>query len=335
MEHNAPHSNAVFEGYYSKFDLPSGAHLAVILCEVKGAKERPYMVSFTYVPADSVKVYQRELWVDSLTMSSSTGKSAFKLDAPGVGSITWNEDSSTNYSFQCDDFTFHATTTSRTPWSPTTETPESLLVNLPLPLHWHVQSLASECSFTLELPASYDLPASDKSGPAVVHEEKNWAHSFPSAHMWLQAREGDRGFCAAGGQILGMEAFLLGYRSPDLNVDYRPPYAARVAGVSPTMSYKTDWESRSFELSVQGLAQKIVIKASAPKGSFFSLSSPFPEGHRENFLGQSFQATIEVNIFERTWLYSWKLVHEDVFEEASLEFGGAYYPPAGSKERFH
>ncbi|KAK5134117.1 hypothetical protein LTR08_006892 [Meristemomyces frigidus] len=335
MEHNAPHKSAVFEGYYSKFDMPSGAHIALIVCKVKTARERPDMVSFTYVPADNGhQIFQKEVWVDRLDMVTFTKDNAFGLEVPGMGYARWHADSTTEYSFDHPEFSFHGKTTSRTPWSSVTSTPEALLVNLPLPLHWHVQSLASECEFDMKIPG-YDLPTADQSGKAMVHQEKNWAQSFPSAHMWLQARDGDRGFCAAGGQVLGLEAFLLGYRSKDLNIDFRPPFAVRLAGLSPFMSYKPDWDSRSFELSVQSFRQKVTVKAKAPKGSFFPLSAPFPEGHRPNFLNQSFQAKFEVKIYESGWFGPWKLVREDAFEAASLEFGAGYYPPHGTEDRFH
>lgn len=101
------------------------------------------------------------------------------------------------------------------------------------------------------------------------------------------------------------------------------------------MSYSTDWEGRTFEASMQSFRHKITVKASAPVGSFFSLSSPFAEGFRENFLGQSFKATIGVKVFKSGWFGPWRLVREDRFENGSLEFGGGYYPPAGSKERFN
>ncbi|KAH8199389.1 hypothetical protein TruAng_006433 [Truncatella angustata] len=336
MEHHAPHPSAAFEGHYSKFDLPSGAHLALIICEVRGAKRRPYMVSFTYVPQDSAtsEIYQKEVWVDKIDMKRDANGHSFNLNVPGMGFARWSEDSSTEYRLKHPDFTIKAKANPGTPWSPRTYTPESLLVYLPLPLHWHVQSLASKCALDLQIP-EYDLPSVDRSGTAMLHEEKNWANSFPSAHMWLQARNGDRGFCCVGGQILGMEAFLLGYRSKNLNVDFRPPFAVRLAGLSPFMSYKTDWENRTFELSVQSFRQKLTVKASAPKGTFFSLSSPFPDGHRENFLGQSFQATFEVKLYESGWFGPWQLIREDKFAAASLEFGGGYYPPAGSEQRSH
>lgn len=334
MEHHKPHPSAVFEGYYSKFDLPSGAHLALIACRVENAKRKPFMVSFTYVPAkDAPRTFQKEIWADSMEMKSAANGNGFQISIPGIGFIKWDTNC-TEYDFESPEFSFKAKSSSRTPWSQSTDTPESLLVRLPLPLHWHVQSLASKCHFELGIQ-DHDLPQEDRSGEAMIHDEKNWAHSFPSAHMWLQARDGDRSFCCAGGQILGMEAFLLGYRSKNLNVDFRPPFALRFAGLSPFLSYANDWEDRTFEASVQSFRQKITIKASAPVGSFFSLSSPFPEGHRENFLGQSFQATIEVKVYESGWFSPWRLVREDKFEDGSLEFGGGYYPPAGSNERFH
>nr|POE58671.1 hypothetical protein CFP56_68346 [Quercus suber] len=334
MEHNAPHQSSVFEGYYSKFDLPSGAHLVVIICKVKGAKTRPNMLSFTYVPTDTSKTYQKEIWADDLQLVTFSTDHAFGLELPGIGHIRCNADSTTEYALDHEEFSLHATTTSRVPWSQTTNTPEALLVQLPLPLHWHVHSLASQSSFRLRITA-YDVPAADAAGSATVHQEKNWAHSFPAAHTWLQARDGARGFCCAGGQILGLEAFLLGYRAPDYELDFRPPFAARVAGFGPFMTYHVDWETRTVELRVQSFRRKLCVKAVAPRGSFFSLSSPFPEGHRENFLGQSFQARLEVEIYESGWFGPWRLVKTDVFEGASLEFGGAYYPPAGSAQRIH
>lgn len=335
MEHNAPHPKAAFEGYYNKFDLPSGAHLVLVICKVKDAQSKPNVLSFTYVPCDASKIFRKELFTESIDMRIDDAKGyAFTLDIPGIGYAKWDDSSCTEYELKHEAFSFHATTLTRTPWDKVSQTPEGLLVRLPLPLHWHVQSMASRCKFDLNIPG-YDLPPEDRSGEAVVHQEKNWAFSFPSAHMWVQCRDGDRTFCCAGGKILGMDAFLLGYRSKDLNLDFRPPFAVRIAGLGPFMTYKTDWEHRSFELAVQSFRQKITVKASAPKGSFFPLSPPFPEGHRENFLNQSFQAKVEIKVYESGWLSPWNLVREEIFEGGSLEFGGDFYPPAGSSDRFN
>lgn len=335
MNHHAPHSTAAFEGYYNKFDLPSGGSIALVICTIKDAKSRPNAVSFTYVPPDGSNIVQEELFVESISMKRLNERGhSFILDVPGIGYVKWNGDSRTEYSLEHARFSFSAITTSRTPWSKDTDTPEGLLVHLPLPLHWHVQSLASNCKFELSIP-EYHLPAEDTSGEAIVHQEKNWANAFPTAHMWIQARDQDRGFCCAGGEILGLEAFLIGYRSKGLNFDIRPPFAVRLFGLGPFLSYRTNWEARTFALIAQTFRRKIVVKASAPKRTFFSLSPPFAEGHRENYLGQSFNAKVDIEIYESGWLGAWQLVHQDHFEKAALEFGGAYYGPAGSGEKFN
>ncbi|KAI7559089.1 hypothetical protein KC316_g13186, partial [Hortaea werneckii] len=85
MEHNAPHKNSVFEGYYSKFDLPSGAHVALIICQVKTANERPYKVSFSYVPFDAHQYFQKQVWAERIDMVKFSEDNAFGLEVPGVG----------------------------------------------------------------------------------------------------------------------------------------------------------------------------------------------------------------------------------------------------------
>lgn len=140
-----------------------------------------------------------------------------------------------------------------------------------------------------------------------------------------------------------MTAYLLGYRSNERTgkaqgkwtTEFRPPFAVSLAGFSPTMTVSPDWANRTFDLSVQSWWRKIVVHATAPPGTFFGLSSPFPEGHRENFLGQSFEAEVKVEVFEAEgWVFGgWKKVHEEILERGSLEFGGAYYGEAGGDKR--
>src|ERR1700761_5451564 len=166
MDHHAPHPKAAFEGYYNKFDLPSGGHLVIVICKVRQAETKPNMLSFTYVPRDASKMYQREISPrDLIFRTLEKGSHAFILDIPGIGFAKWDGADSTEYSLKCDEFSFHATTTSRVPWSEESNTPEGMLVNLPLPLHWHVHSLASRCKFEMAIP-EYDLPQKDLSGEA-------------------------------------------------------------------------------------------------------------------------------------------------------------------------
>ncbi|KAF2869987.1 hypothetical protein BDV95DRAFT_608783 [Massariosphaeria phaeospora] len=332
MEHFAPHQSAAFEGYYSKFDLPSGAHIALIICSVPNATSRPpYMVSFTYYPESGSPIFQCHHWVSDIQRITNGPGHAFELRVPELGSMICDADGKTSYNLRCAEWSLDAVTSGREPWSSTKRTPEGWLIKLPLPLHWHVQSLASPCVYKFSIK-SVNLPGTETYGRATIHQEKNWASSFPSSHMWIQARADNRGICLAGGKIMGMTAYMLGYRSPDLNLDFVPPLALSVFGVfSPFMSVDVDWANRAFTISVSGLWRKIVVRAKAPKEEgWFGLGCPFPEGHRENFVTESFLAVVEVEVWARGW-WGWNAVRTERFENASLEFGGGYFPGRGEK----
>lgn len=379
MNHFAPHPGARFEGWYSKFDLPSGAHLALIITSVPAAKDRPHLVSFTYVSRKTNEYFQREVSVEPIAVVRSPTDTAFELLAPGTGTMSVKADNITTYSVKHEDFSFSATTTTHQPWSSTADTPEGHLVHLPLPLHWHVHSLGSACSFELNIPNCSFLGPEDRSGVAVVHQEKNWANGFPSAHVWIQARQGrpqphadteqtdsklpSRSICIAGGKIIGSEAYLLGYRSsthpacsgakPVFELDFRPPFAMSLLGASPTLTATPDFAARTFTLSARDWWNRIDVHVSAPEDTFFPLSAPFPDGHLDNLLAESFRAELRARVY--TWVWGsrwwdlrgwwvgkgdgnpivghWKLAEEVVFKDASLEFGGEYYGFAGSKTR--
>ncbi|KAF2748134.1 hypothetical protein M011DRAFT_467178 [Sporormia fimetaria CBS 119925] len=337
MEHYAPHTNAKFEGFYSKFGLPSGAHIALIICSVpKATTLPPHMVSFTYYPKTGTDIFRRDQWVQDIYRIKTDGKThAFELRVPGVGFMRCDADSTTEYSLDGDGWSIHAKTKTRTPWQPRMETPEGWMVRLPLPLHWHVHSLNSLADCELEIP-SVDLPKEDNKGWAMIHQEKNWASSFPSAHMWIQAFNRDTGstICLAGGKILGMTAYLVGYRSKDLDISFRPPFSLALFGWSPTMSVDVNWKRGAFNLGVTSFWKKLEIEAVAPKdrGGWFGLPAPFSEGHRENFLTESFLADVKVTVFEKEgWIFGgWRQVKRESFKNASLEFGGDYFPDRGT-----
>ncbi|PNS18996.1 hypothetical protein CAC42_6091 [Sphaceloma murrayae] len=388
MNHFAPHPGSGFEGYYSKFDLPSGARIALIFCTIPGAQREPHKVSFTYLASNN-EYFQRHIWVEKLEMVKTSDDGSFELRAPGVGYMKVAKDSITEYSIEHEDFTFSGKTTSHLPWSTSTDTPEGPLVYLPLPLHWHVHSLGSSCSYELSIPSFPHVAAQDRSGLATVHQEKNWATSFPSAHIWVQARSGSppdtssrpststsqvsksevsksspyHSLCIAGGQIIGTEAYLLGYRStthpsctptsPIYELDFRPPFAMRLLGLSPSLTATPSFKDRTFTLSARNWFSRIDVEAKSDPGAFFPLASPFPEGHRDNFLAQSFRADIRVRVYEWVWegrwwdvrgwwagsgegregVGKWLLKEETAFQDGSLEFGGAYYDWAGSKTK--
>ncbi|KAJ4353308.1 uncharacterized protein N0V89_005035 [Didymosphaeria variabile] len=314
MEHFAPHPKSRFEGFYSKFDLPSGSHIALVICTVpKATKLPPHMVSFTYYPSSGSPIFQREHWVSNIDRVITGPSNAFELKTD-FGSMRVAPNGDTTYNLQAPEWGLKATTTSRTAWFPeqNKHTPEGWLVHLPLPLHWHVHSLSSRADFQLSIPSQ----GINQKGTAAVHQEKNWANSFPSAHVWVQSRDplSARGICLAGGKILGMHAFLLGYRSPSLSLDFLPPFALAIPisfmswMISPFMTHTVDYASRLFTLTVSNLFYKIEIRAQAPReGGWFGLGSPFPEGHRKNFCSESFLANVDVMVWQRSvWNWAWK-----------------------------
>lgn len=354
MQHHAPHKGVKFEGHYDKFDLVSGAHIIIVISKVHNAQRNANALTFTYIPKDGKPIYQKLYFVDELSMQRTNNKNhAFTHAIPSVGSVQWSADGSATYDLATPEFSFHAKSQGPgTAWPATrNRTPEGFFVNLPLPLHWHVQSLSSPADVEVKT-TSFDIAIEDISTTAKVHHEKNWATSFPKAHMWVQARktssssvsskegeqdaanQGETIFNCSGGEILGMQAFLIAYVSPDLEFAFRPPFALRSPFFGGPMSYSVDWKNRAFKLSVRSLRRRIEVKATAPKDTFYPLASPFEEGHRENFLGQSQKARVELNIYESGWFSPFKLVREEVFENAGLEFGGAYYPPAGTDQSF-
>jgi hypothetical protein len=342
MEHYAPHPSSQFEGFYSKFDLESGAHIALIICSK--AKTRPHMVSFTYYPKSGKPIFQREEFVENIERIVTDPKTnAFELRVPGMGYMAAHANGTTSYRLNAPEWSFEADSDSVTQWRTDKNTPEGWMINLPLPLHWHVHSINSPCSFTLSIPPlGEDHPVADRKGRGHVHQEKNWANSFPDAHMWVQAFNASeqKGVCLAGGKIMGQTAYMLGYRSNDLVLDFVPPFSVSYLNMpflSPFMSVDIDWENRSFSISVSDYVTKLELKAQAPKEpGWFGLASPFPDGHRPNFCRESFIATIDVTIYESEgWLpwQGWRKVKEEKFENASLEFAGGYYPERGeSKE---
>ncbi|KAK7536070.1 uncharacterized protein J3D65DRAFT_554621 [Phyllosticta citribraziliensis] len=357
MQHFAPHPRSAFEGYYSKFKLPSGSYLALIICSVPKAPTKPHMVSFTYVPTDKSQIYQREIWVEDIERVTKGSQEAFELRIPRLGTVSCIGDSTTRYSLSCEFFSFDATVhgSTRVPWNRESadSTPEGLLVHLPLPLHWHVHTLGSLANFRLSIPENlYDFAAVDRDGVALVHQEKNWASSFPSAHIWIQACEPThdstspspspcpphsvpvRAFCLAGGHILGTTAFLLSHHPPSLDqpLTFAPPFAMRVLNFSPFMSTHIDWASRRVRIEVRGWSRKINVRAQGEKEDFFGLSAPFADGHRKNWCAESFNAEVEVETYKWRWCkWRWERVSVERFEKASLEFGGEWYGDRGDR----
>lgn len=403
MDHFGPHPSSTFEGYYTKYRLPSGASIALIISAVpavvpgaphsiisslasrlaqSNAKPlppaKPYMISFTYVSADSKSFWQREYWPDKLIVGDSTSS-----PVPGTGSqgfdITWEggrfrwtpangpeELDSISWRVEGQDMLFEARTvrpnpairkegdpsrgqvSGRVPWHPRhgTSTPAGVLARAPLPIQWHVHSVDSLCEFTFtgDDPEGI-VQESDRSGVAHAHIEKNWAVSFPSAYMWIQARDHDRstGICLAGGTLVpGVQAYLVGYQgdrlpsssppsreeSPRRFVSFMPPSSISLPFLSLGLTSSIDWPSRSAEVGIKGWFTRIRIAAHCEPDTFFNIAAPLNTGHAADYTTQSFAAIVEVTVWERTWPLpwsAWRQVERNVFERGSLEFGGGFY----------
>src|SRR5690242_3401838 len=117
MEHYAPHPSSQFEGFYSKFDLESGAHIALIICSGPQAKTRPHMVSFTYYPKSGSPIFQREEFVESIERTVTDPKTkAFELRIPGMGYMACHANGTTSYRLNAPGWSFEADSTSVTQW---------------------------------------------------------------------------------------------------------------------------------------------------------------------------------------------------------------------------
>lgn len=341
MNHFNPHKGVTFEGYYSKFRLPSGASIALIVSTVpavaknvsveQATKNMAYMISFTYVHPDSTHWYQQEYWPGQLDSRLKNGGFVVEWDK---GEFGWNADKEKVWwESDTDEIKFSASTRegSRIPWikGDSASTPAGVLARFPLPIQWHVHTLDSICDFTLHLPDEAKLLEVDKSGQAQVHVEKNWALSFPESYIWIQGRDHGtgKGICIAGGSLIkGVQAYLVGYDDAKTPITFTPPTSTSIFGISLGLTSTISYLRRTIELDFRGWFKRIRVTANAPEGTFFTLSAPLNTGHAPDYATQSFAATIKVESWTRNWPWTgWVESGEEVFERGSLEFGGGFY----------
>jgi tocopherol cyclase len=380
--HYAPHTGTTFEGYYSKFRLPSGASIALIISTVPAVapvadhpnvdiflslssiassvtsllstkdtsnvkKGAPYLIVFAYVSADGRKWYLKEWTPEHMTQTRPGGGKGFEW-AWANGRMRWDGAEQISWDLDYPEVKFNSSIEAteegsvRTPWDPSfaTSTPAGFLADLPLPIQWHVHSTESACAFKLSLTAggSYDpsrepsLAKSDQAGIAHVHAEKNWAHSFPSAYIWIQSRDhaAKSGICIAGGSLIpGVEAFLVGYTAKNGRfISFKPPTSTSIFSLSLGLTTDISYPTRKAELDFKGWFTRLKVVATAPEETFFPLSAPLNTGHSEGYTVQSFGADVEVKVYRRTWWGSWEETADgDKWNGGSLEFGGDYYRP--------
>ncbi|KZT10405.1 uncharacterized protein LAESUDRAFT_424194 [Laetiporus sulphureus 93-53] len=345
MDHFAPHSSAGFEGYYSRTQLEDGSTLAIIFCWVKHARLRGNLVCVSYNPIGDSDVgsFHHEFYPDDLdtAVEPYAGQlQPFTLSASGIGSMKVAV-TEIRYTISVLDpplsLTLHLT--NRTAWSETQplEGPMGpiMLVSRLLPLNWHVYSTTSDAEYVI----THD--GITRAGKGKTHIEKNWGNSFPPGWIWGQAfGEDGRSLSLAGGAALpGVQAYLIGYRSPKYKWDFRPPATICLGRLSPFMNVKHDSRSGTFELTVQTLHKKISITMNAFTDTFIPFPAPLRGGHQPGFAYESFKAAAHVELFMRRWPWQeWASVEAgpvgvapDGSSCAALEYGGAYFRKAAER----
>jgi hypothetical protein len=339
-DHYAPHLGCTFEGYYSKFTLPSGHSVCLIVSAVPAAahhatpdeivRNKAFYIVFTYVAPDSSHHTQYEYFPPSFDVK--TDRDGFKI-AWNHGHLAWDKvHDAVSWKLDTEEVRFEAETNagSRVPWRPheADSTPAGLIARLPSPIQWHVHSLSSDCTYDLAITGE-----KPERGVAKVHFEKNWAQSFPKSYIWLQARDHAKstGVCIAGGSLIpGVQAYLVGYhgkhdRSPKTRrfLSYIPwsIFGVTLSGLSTLISYP----ERRFEIDIKGWFRRLKVTASAEPGTWFTFAAPLPGGHKPDYCTQTYGARIEVDVYEREgWMpwSAWKRVEGQVYENGALEFGG-------------
>lgn len=150
-----------------------------------------------------------------------------------------------------------------------------------LPIHWHVFSTASHAQWRLSTRPTSVLPSIDltldiglpaqslASGTAIAHLEKNHGVGFPTGWVWAHSmspsqsatisqrstpdnRQRPIRFAMAGGRILGLEAYLVGFRDDQrsLEWDFLPPWSVSFAGIALGLKTFRSWSRRLVRLDV-------------------------------------------------------------------------------------
>lgn len=341
-DHFAPHAYAGFEGYYSRTQLDDGGTLAIIFCWVKNARERPNLVHVSYTPPDSElssSGFKYEFFPDRLEVTThpkrAGGQQPFAVHMPGVGTMNIY-DNSVEYAIQTQDPTLQLTLKVTEPVHWFDDTPLTgpmgviSLLSRFLPLNWHVFCTSSKAAY------SFNRSEKIQSGTGTSHVEKNWGTSFPPGWIWSQSFAGSKpqkSLCLAGGSaLLGVQAYLVGYRSSSLHWDFRPPFAMALGRFSPFMTVEHDSKAGTFELAVQTFRRKLIIKTDAPRDSFMGIAAPLADGHRPMFAFESFTGRTWVEAWGRTFPWErWTLLEEGpcgITSEgvpcSALEFGGSF-----------
>ncbi|TBU37105.1 hypothetical protein BD309DRAFT_657486 [Dichomitus squalens] len=320
-----------------------------------------------YPCADS-RAFKYEFYPENFELTVGPPRqphASFTISAPRVGHMKVTADE-VEYCISVPERNLHVhlALDAHVPWDPAQPRrgPMGRILHLSslLPLNWHVRSTASR--------ATYAVAHHGKKvrGVGLAHVENNWGNSFPTGWIWAQAfdapprvdadgsvdaptdsegggedvggepDEGTRSFAMAGGRaFMGVQAYLVGYRSPKCNWDFRPPVAMGVGKLAPFMDVRHDSRSGGVAIRLRTWRRRLEVAIEAPPETFIGMAAPLPKGHEPGFARESFQATVHVKAERRRWPWPWS--QWDVVDEVvlgrtadglscgALEFGGAFY----------
>lgn len=143
-------------------------------------------------------------------------------------------------------------------------------------------------------------------------------------------------FALAGGKILGQRAYLLGYRSPQLKLSFRPLFTMMPFGLpTPFISEEMDAKAGTAHLDICSFTRRLVVDVRAPPDheAWIPMTCPLSDGHGNHYGFESFEGVMRVKAYLRTWYGGWRFVEESVMENAALEFGGDYSFKASKRMR--
>ncbi|KAF8474632.1 hypothetical protein BDZ91DRAFT_711379 [Kalaharituber pfeilii] len=403
-----PHLKAAFEGYYTRITTSSGATIVVIFSTVRNVpkEQKPHLLHFSYLPSSSTEqALVFNIYPDKLTMDGNPSVQGTELELMAfneagkpIGAQTIGSDGTADFwlSLPVEDgaLDIDIQLTKRSPWggvNSTSQSPEGLLAALEslLPLHWFVWSTGSEAEVNI------DKVTRCSSGEEKVehvlgerghgHMEKNWGASFPTGWIWIESlnpspppvtlvasqlieNSSTSYVTLAGGSIMGLKAFFVGFESPvlfptstcrSINWTFRPlftvllPLIGLGIYVSPFCKEEYNALAGTYKLQVVDWTvrdgwRKLVLTCAGTPGlnsscdgestsNYLQLPCPMNVGHGNSFAKETFEANVLVEAY--VWKkYSalmslknrgrWEKIVNQTFNRAALEWGGSYW---GSK----
>ncbi len=329
-----------FEGWYTRITDDAGARSLAVIVSSHLPKDTVYVPGTAlpgYIavlvsdgggaPTRSFEVFPGETYalVDHEPVGplySLVSVAEFEWTAPGFGTIT---ESTIDLAIP-GQVEVRAEWQGKIGWNSffTPVGPEGVLAGLPLPLHWHVESLGSNAEYQYTIHPE----GQTATGSGYAHQEKNWGSAFPKAWVWSQGIDAgnEAQFVLGGGDVvLGpttMRAWIAGFRSPEISLDFNY--------YTPGTVFQTriDACAGRFTLEAADPLHTLTVDATGPIGTFGSVSIPTADGFKTDAGGESFSSTVTVSAYRHDPLSGLlglgELVTEREFENAALEFGAEF-----------